>query len=145
MQRTSSPAGCSHLLTSDALNTRLQHTSAGCLEFTPGGFYDICQHHLRLTLILLCASAVVLHRFYLENITQLKDIVTVELFFLNAKSAVYNVSTAPSFLWGFEAMKDDSVLLNSFQMIHCLLTPRSIFSQQPPAAGETVLTRLAGA
>lgn len=33
-----------------------------------------------------------LHRFYVENITQLKDIITVELFFLNAKSAVYNVS-----------------------------------------------------
>ncbi|KAK5895012.1 hypothetical protein CesoFtcFv8_011642 [Champsocephalus esox] len=29
-------------------------------------------------------------RFYLESITQLKDITTVELFFLNAKSAVYN-------------------------------------------------------
>ncbi|KAM3872629.1 FERM domain-containing protein 4B [Diretmus argenteus] len=29
-------------------------------------------------------------RFYIENITQLKDIITVELFFLNAKSAVYN-------------------------------------------------------
>uniref|UniRef100_A0A3Q2CCN9 FERM domain containing 4Bb n=1 Tax=Cyprinodon variegatus TaxID=28743 RepID=A0A3Q2CCN9_CYPVA len=31
-------------------------------------------------------------RFYVENITQLKDIITVELFYLNAKSAVYNVS-----------------------------------------------------
>uniref|UniRef100_A0A3B5M1R8 FERM domain containing 4B n=1 Tax=Xiphophorus couchianus TaxID=32473 RepID=A0A3B5M1R8_9TELE len=31
-------------------------------------------------------------RFYLENITQLKDIITVELFYLNAKSAIYNVS-----------------------------------------------------
>ncbi|XP_067382412.1 FERM domain-containing protein 4B isoform X1 [Channa argus] len=29
-------------------------------------------------------------RFYVENITQLKDIITLELFFLNAKSAVYN-------------------------------------------------------
>ncbi|XP_034028800.1 FERM domain-containing protein 4B [Thalassophryne amazonica] len=29
-------------------------------------------------------------RFYVENITQLKDIITVELFFLNAKSAVYS-------------------------------------------------------
>ncbi|XP_061840927.1 FERM domain-containing protein 4B isoform X3 [Nerophis lumbriciformis] len=29
-------------------------------------------------------------RFYVENITQLKDIITVELFFLNAKSAVNN-------------------------------------------------------
>ncbi|XP_026224436.1 FERM domain-containing protein 4B-like isoform X2 [Anabas testudineus] len=29
-------------------------------------------------------------RFYVDNITQLKDIITVELFFLNAKSAVYN-------------------------------------------------------
>uniref|UniRef100_A0A8C7ZZP1 FERM domain containing 4Bb n=1 Tax=Oryzias sinensis TaxID=183150 RepID=A0A8C7ZZP1_9TELE len=28
--------------------------------------------------------------FYVENITQLKDIITVELFYLNAKSAVYN-------------------------------------------------------
>lgn len=34
-----------------------------------------------------------LHRFYVENITQLKDIITVELFFLNVKSAVYNVSS----------------------------------------------------
>lgn len=32
------------------------------------------------------------HRFYVENITQLKDIITVELFYLNAKSAVYSVS-----------------------------------------------------
>uniref|UniRef100_A0A7N6BRC3 FERM domain-containing protein n=1 Tax=Anabas testudineus TaxID=64144 RepID=A0A7N6BRC3_ANATE len=32
-------------------------------------------------------------RFYVDNITQLKDIITVELFFLNAKSAVYNVSS----------------------------------------------------
>uniref|UniRef100_A0A3B3U1Z8 FERM domain containing 4B n=1 Tax=Poecilia latipinna TaxID=48699 RepID=A0A3B3U1Z8_9TELE len=31
--------------------------------------------------------------FYLENITQLKDIITVELFYLNAKSAVYNSNT----------------------------------------------------
>uniref|UniRef100_A0A669C675 FERM domain containing 4B n=1 Tax=Oreochromis niloticus TaxID=8128 RepID=A0A669C675_ORENI len=31
-------------------------------------------------------------RFYVENITQLKDIITVELFYLNAKSAVYSVS-----------------------------------------------------
>uniref|UniRef100_A0A3Q3N7Y8 FERM domain containing 4B n=1 Tax=Mastacembelus armatus TaxID=205130 RepID=A0A3Q3N7Y8_9TELE len=29
-------------------------------------------------------------RFYVENITQLRDIITVELFFLNAKSAVYS-------------------------------------------------------
>uniref|UniRef100_A0A1A8NEW7 FERM domain containing 4B n=1 Tax=Nothobranchius pienaari TaxID=704102 RepID=A0A1A8NEW7_9TELE len=29
-------------------------------------------------------------RFYVENIAQLKDIITVELFYLNAKSAVYN-------------------------------------------------------
>ncbi|KAF7667441.1 hypothetical protein LDENG_00060270 [Lucifuga dentata] len=29
-------------------------------------------------------------RFYVESITQLKDIITVELFFLNAKSAVFN-------------------------------------------------------
>eukprot|EP00066_Takifugu_rubripes_P001971 XP_003963544.2 PREDICTED: FERM domain-containing protein 4B-like [Takifugu rubripes] len=29
-------------------------------------------------------------RFYVENITHLKDIITIELFFLNAKSAVYN-------------------------------------------------------
>uniref|UniRef100_A0A672J5U7 FERM domain containing 4Bb n=1 Tax=Salarias fasciatus TaxID=181472 RepID=A0A672J5U7_SALFA len=29
-------------------------------------------------------------RFYVENITQLKDIITVELFYLNAKSAVYS-------------------------------------------------------
>ncbi|XP_053280754.1 FERM domain-containing protein 4B [Pleuronectes platessa] len=29
-------------------------------------------------------------RFYVENITLLRDIITVELFFLNAKSAVYN-------------------------------------------------------
>lgn len=35
----------------------------------------------------------------------LKDIITVELFFLNAKSAVYNVSV---FLLVFEAMKNDA-------------------------------------
>uniref|UniRef100_A0A8C6MHC9 FERM domain containing 4B n=1 Tax=Nothobranchius furzeri TaxID=105023 RepID=A0A8C6MHC9_NOTFU len=34
-------------------------------------------------------------RFYVENIAQLKDIITVELFYLNAKSAVYNVSELP--------------------------------------------------
>lgn len=32
-------------------------------------------------------------RFYIESISLLKDPTTVELFFLNAKSAVYNVST----------------------------------------------------
>lgn len=37
-------------------------------------------------------NSLALHRFYVENITQLKDIITVELFFLNAKSAVFNVS-----------------------------------------------------
>lgn len=37
-------------------------------------------------------SALILYRFYVENITHLKDIITIELFFLNAKSAVYNVS-----------------------------------------------------
>lgn len=31
-------------------------------------------------------------RFYIESITLLKDNTTVELFFLNAKAAVYNVS-----------------------------------------------------
>ncbi|XP_058499176.1 FERM domain-containing protein 4B isoform X2 [Solea solea] len=35
-------------------------------------------------------ALVFLVRFYVENITQLKDIITVELFFLNAKAAVYN-------------------------------------------------------
>lgn len=44
-------------------------------------------------------------RFYVENITQLKDIITVELFFLNAKSAVYNVSVFPLFFLGLEVMK----------------------------------------
>ncbi|XP_054465118.1 FERM domain-containing protein 4B isoform X2 [Anoplopoma fimbria] len=39
-------------------------------------------------------------RFYVENITQLKDIITVELFFLNAKSAVYN---------GFIEVESDNV------------------------------------
>lgn len=38
-------------------------------------------------------------RFYVENITQLKDIITVELFFLNAKSAVYNVSVFLHYLF----------------------------------------------
>lgn len=33
-----------------------------------------------------------LHRFYIEKITFLKDNTTVELFFLNAKSLVFNVS-----------------------------------------------------
>lgn len=40
----------------------------------------------------LTTSALMLYRFYVENITHLKDIITIELFFLNAKSAVYNVS-----------------------------------------------------
>ncbi|XP_068454244.1 FERM domain-containing protein 4B-like isoform X3 [Clinocottus analis] len=39
-------------------------------------------------------------RSYVENITQLKDIITVELFFLNAKSAVYN---------GFIEVESDNV------------------------------------
>lgn len=33
-----------------------------------------------------------LHRFYIEKITYLKENTTVELFFLNAKSLVFNVS-----------------------------------------------------
>uniref|UniRef100_A0A8C4H2H3 FERM domain containing 4B n=1 Tax=Dicentrarchus labrax TaxID=13489 RepID=A0A8C4H2H3_DICLA len=44
-------------------------------------------------------------RFYVENITHLKDIITVELFFLNAKSAVYNVSISLLFFWGFKQCK----------------------------------------
>lgn len=40
-------------------------------------------------------------RFYVENIMQLKDIITVELFFLNAKFAVYNVSDLFFFLSQF--------------------------------------------
>ena len=35
----------------------------------------------------------VIHRFYIEKISFLKENTTVELFFLNAKSAVYNVSS----------------------------------------------------
>ncbi|XP_068561320.1 FERM domain-containing protein 4B-like isoform X2 [Cebidichthys violaceus] len=69
-------------------------------------------------------------RFYVENITQLKDITTVELFFLNAKSAVYNVSVFFP-LFSFEAMKNDAascvfcfVLFSTvFLMIRCLWTP----------------------
>lgn len=33
-----------------------------------------------------------IYRFYIENITFLKDTTTVELFFLNAKSCVFSVS-----------------------------------------------------
>lgn len=49
------------------------------------------------------------YRFYVENITQLKDIITIELFFLNAKSAVFNVSAC---LLVFS--------LSVSVMIHCL-------------------------
>lgn len=37
-------------------------------------------------------SLITLHRFYIEKITYLKENTTVELFFLNAKSLVFNVS-----------------------------------------------------
>ena len=55
---------------------------------------------LSLSKCVVCACAVIRHRFYVESITLLKDIITVELFFLNAKSAVYNVSVLLSLvLW----------------------------------------------
>lgn len=47
---------------------------------------------LQSVAVSLITSALILCRFYVENITHLKDIITIELFFLNAKSAVYNVS-----------------------------------------------------
>lgn len=61
------------------------------------------------------------HRFYAENITHLKDIITIELFFLNSKCAVYNVSSS------FERMKHDSAqllicLAEHLLMIHSLWT-----------------------
>lgn len=56
----------------------------------------------------MTVSAFIPERFYVENITQLKDIITVELFFLNAKSAVYNVSVFPLFFLGLEVMIHDS-------------------------------------
>lgn len=48
---------------------------------------------LQSVAVSLITSALILYRFYVENITHLKDIITIELFFLNAKSAVYNVSS----------------------------------------------------
>lgn len=61
------------------------------------------------------------YRFYAENITHLKDIITIELFFLNSKCAVYNVSSS------FERMKHDSAqllicLAEHLLMIHSLWT-----------------------
>uniref|UniRef100_A0A3P8TNF9 FERM domain containing 4B n=1 Tax=Amphiprion percula TaxID=161767 RepID=A0A3P8TNF9_AMPPE len=44
--------------------------------------------------------------FYVENITQLKDIITVELFYLNAKSAVYNVKSFFYYYYYQEAKGD---------------------------------------
>uniref|UniRef100_A0A3B5LZC3 FERM domain containing 4B n=1 Tax=Xiphophorus couchianus TaxID=32473 RepID=A0A3B5LZC3_9TELE len=44
--------------------------------------------------------------FYLENITQLKDIITVELFYLNAKSAIYNNLIQCAFFYHQEAKGD---------------------------------------
>lgn len=57
-----------------------------------------------------------LHRFYVENITQLKDIITVELFFLNAKSAVFNVSVCLLVFFSSvtERLSDDSLSLDPF-------------------------------
>lgn len=54
-----------------------------------------------------------LPRFYVENITQLKDIITVELFFLNAKSAVFNVSVSLAAFFPPQSLSDSL-------MIHCL-------------------------
>lgn len=69
-----------------------------------------------------------LHRFYVENITQLKDIITVELFFLNVKSAVYNVSSFLLNVWGLkwwymiDFIKGVFVLFFPHLVIHCLWT-----------------------
>lgn len=62
------------------------------------------------------------HRFYVENITQLKDIITVELFYLNAKSAVYSVS---AFSYFYSILKQCKMILlfsSQLVMIHCLWT-----------------------
>lgn len=41
---------------------------------------------------MMLLSLKTVHRFYIEKITYLKENTTVELFFLNAKSLVFNVS-----------------------------------------------------
>lgn len=58
----------------------------------------------------------ILCRFYVENITQLKDIITVELFYLNAKSAVYNVSV---FFFFLLTERLSSCSVTGSIMIHC--------------------------
>lgn len=78
------------------------------------------------------ASALILCRFYVENITHLKDIITIELFFLNAKSAVYNVSV----VWVLRCLFSVAELL---LMIHRLWTLIGCqLSRQP--AGHQFLT-----
>lgn len=46
----------------------------------------------------------------MENITQLKDIITVELFYLNAKSAVYSVSAFSYFYSILKQCKNDPAI-----------------------------------
>lgn len=53
--------------------------------------------HLIQVLHLITSCLFVFCRFYIEKITFLKDNTTVELFFLNAKSSVFNVSGCNSF------------------------------------------------
>lgn len=78
--------------------------------------------------------AVIIYRFYIENITQLRDIITVELFFLNAKSAVYNVSVCGCIVLALGTMKNHpaSLGLSEGQAVtddSLSLAPRS----NPPA------------
>lgn len=84
----------------------------------------------------------------MENITQLKDIITVELFFLNAKSAVYNVSVFSLVFPGFEAMKNYPASLCFFPQRlpddSLSLGPRSTSARQTVAAGHGFLTLPAG-
>lgn len=95
------------------------------------------------------ASAFIPQRFYVENITQLKDIITVELFFLNAKSAVYNVSVFLLFFLVFEVMKHDSgsfffFFTEQLPDDSLSLDPCSTSAQQTAPAGHNFLTLLAG-
>lgn len=76
-----------------------------------------------------------LSRCYVENIMQLKDIITVELFFLNAKTAVYNVSVLPPASCCCKQTLYDSPSLD----------PCSTSAQQTLPAGHKFLTWLSAA
>lgn len=92
------------------------------------------------------AFAFTLYRFYVENITQLKDIITVELFFLNAKSAVYNVSDLSLVFLMFEAMINypASCFFQQLSGDSLSLDPCSTSAQQTVAAGHSFFTLPAG-